>query len=156
MDRKINFGKYKGQEIKELILHNIGYIMWCIKNISWFSLTEEEQAIYDALAITNAKYKIQFPFSEEDMLSCVKNKDALQKLDTPFIISHNGTIRFYAEQLNNPIIQSVFKYCTNRFPEKDIQKMDIELLAAMSHCLDKMPIEDFGENEEVCFNDLVH
>lgn len=156
MDRKINFGKYRGQEIKELILHHIGYIMWCIKNLPWFSLTEEEQAIYDALAIANVKYKIQFPFSEEDMLSCVANKDALRKLDTPFIVSRSGTVQFYAEQLNNPIIRSVFKYCTNHFPENDIQKMNIDLLVGMSHCLDKMPIEDFGEDEEVCFNDLVH
>lgn len=130
--------------------------MWCIKNIPWFTLTEEEQAIYDALAIANVKYNIQFPFSKEDMLSCVANKEALRKLDTPFIMSHSGTIQFYAEQINNPIIQNVFKYCTNHFPEKDMQKKNIDLLADMSHCLDKMPIEDFEENEEVCFNDLQH
>ena len=25
--------------------------MWCLEHIEWFSLTDEEQAIYDALAI---------------------------------------------------------------------------------------------------------
>lgn len=28
-DRTINFGKYKGTPIKQLILEHIGYIYWC-------------------------------------------------------------------------------------------------------------------------------
>lgn len=32
-ERKLTFGKYKGQEIKYIILTHIGYIMWCFENI---------------------------------------------------------------------------------------------------------------------------
>ncbi|MCO7113114.1 hypothetical protein NIB75_12570 [Bacteroides uniformis] len=47
----MTFGKYKGQEIKYIILTDIGYIVWCFENIGRFKLTDEEQAIYDAVAI---------------------------------------------------------------------------------------------------------
>ena len=52
-DRTINFGKYKGTPIKQLILEHIGYIYWCLDNLKWFKLNTEEQALYDALAIAN-------------------------------------------------------------------------------------------------------
>lgn len=44
-ERKLTFGKYKGQDIKYIILTHIGYIMWCFENISRFKLTDEEQII---------------------------------------------------------------------------------------------------------------
>ena len=44
-ERKLTFGKYKGQDIKYIILTHIGYIMWCFENINWFKLTDEEQAL---------------------------------------------------------------------------------------------------------------
>lgn len=50
-ERTLTFGKYKGQEIKYIILTDIGYIVWCFENIRRFKLTDEEQAIYDAVAI---------------------------------------------------------------------------------------------------------
>lgn len=62
-DRTINFGKYKGTPIKQLILEHIGYIYWCLSNLKWFKLNNDEQALYDALAIANIKYKIDFVFS---------------------------------------------------------------------------------------------
>ena len=42
-ERILTFGKYKGQEIKYIILTHIGYIMWCFENINWFKLTDEER-----------------------------------------------------------------------------------------------------------------
>ena len=44
-ERTLTFGKYKGQEIKYIILTDIGYIVWCFENIRRFKLTDEEQAI---------------------------------------------------------------------------------------------------------------
>ena len=35
-ERVLTFGKYKGQDIKYIILIHIGYIMWCLENIDWF------------------------------------------------------------------------------------------------------------------------
>lgn len=44
MERKITFGKYKGQDIKYIMLAHIGYIMWYLENLKWFHLNDEEQA----------------------------------------------------------------------------------------------------------------
>ena len=33
-DRTINFGKYKGTPIKQLILEHIGYVYWCLGNLN--------------------------------------------------------------------------------------------------------------------------
>ena len=50
-ERTLTFGKYKGQEIKYIILTDIGYIVWCFENIRRFKLTDEEQAIYNEVEI---------------------------------------------------------------------------------------------------------
>lgn len=39
-DRKFHFGKHKGEEIKYVILTDIGYITWCLNNISAFLLND--------------------------------------------------------------------------------------------------------------------
>ena len=54
-DRTINFGKYKGIAIKQLILEHIGYIFWCLGNLNGFKLNADEQALYDAVAIAKIK-----------------------------------------------------------------------------------------------------
>jgi len=51
MARKMTFGKYKGEPVTRIILTHIGYIMWCLNNLAWFKLTDEEQELYDANAI---------------------------------------------------------------------------------------------------------
>lgn len=61
-DRTINFGKYKGTAIKQLILEHIGCIYWCLSNLTWFKLNADEQALYDAIAIANIKYEIDLVF----------------------------------------------------------------------------------------------
>ena len=74
-DRTINFGKYKGTPIKQLILEHIGYIYWCLDNLKWFKLNDEEQALYDALAIANIKYNMNLPFLVQELAEHIKNKD---------------------------------------------------------------------------------
>ena len=68
-DRTINFGKYKGTAIKQLILEHIGYIYWCLGNLEWFKLNADEKALYDAVAIANIK--VEDDMDESDILRYV-------------------------------------------------------------------------------------
>ena len=108
-DRTINFGKYKGTPIKQLILEHIGYIYWCLSNLEWFKLNADEQALYDAVAIANIKHKIDLVFpvrelakfivdkekspwiSVEDDLPC-NHEEMIQSnfTDTVLVLSNNG------------------------------------------------------------------
>lgn len=72
-ERTLTFGKYKGQEIKYIILTDIGYIVWCFENIRRFKLTDEEQAIYDAVAIMIKKSDWQMTFPMWLMYKHIKN-----------------------------------------------------------------------------------
>lgn len=53
--RKAWFGKHKGEYILELIADRsifftddgLHYIKWCLKNLSWFKLSPEEQKFYE-------------------------------------------------------------------------------------------------------------
>ena len=115
-DRTINFGKYKGTPIKQLILEHIGYIYWCLFNLKWFKLNDEEQALYDALAIANIKYKINLVFPVQELSKHIKDKDRYLKRETPFIISKDGIISYYLKDKDNPIISSVLKYKSDIMP----------------------------------------
>ena len=109
-DRTINFGKYKGTPIKQIILEHIGYIYWCLSNLKWFKLNTEEQALYDALSIANIKYKINLVFPVQELSKHIKDKDRYLKRETPFIISKDGIISYYLKDKDNPIISSILKY----------------------------------------------
>ena len=109
-DRTINFGKYKGTPIKQLILEHIGYIYWCLDNLKWFKLNTEEQALYDALAIANIKYKIDLAFPVHDLSKHVSDKESLKRGITPFFISKDGIIKYHIQDENNPIIRGIIKY----------------------------------------------
>ena len=109
-DRTINFGKYKGTPIKQLILERIGYIYWCLSNLDWFKLNVDEQALYDAVAIANIKYEIDLVFPVRELAKHIVDKDNYAKLDTPFIISRDGIIQYRIKDINNPIIHNVLKY----------------------------------------------
>ena len=109
-DRTINFGKYKGTPIKQLILKHIGYIYWCLSNLKWFKLNDEEQALYDALAIANIKYNMNLPFPVQELAEHIKNKDKYVERDSPFIISRDGMISYHIQDEDNPIIRSILKY----------------------------------------------
>ena len=86
MDKILNFGKYKGQPVKKIILTHIGYIMWCLSNLSWFKLDTEEQDLYDAVAL------------------CVLDSDCETTYPKEYVKK---------EAENNPIAKGVMKYRTS-------------------------------------------
>ena len=109
-DRTINFGKYKGTPIKQLILEHIGYIYWCLFNLKWFKLNDEEQALYDALAIANIKHDIDLPFPVCYLSEHISDKESLKRGITPFVISEDGMIGYHIQDKDNPIISGILKY----------------------------------------------
>lgn len=97
-DRVITFGKYKGKPIVNLIMTQIGYIIWCLNNVKWFRLNDDEQILYDAFAIAILKSKYKMAFSIEDMKRHVKDKESLATLKTPLILSYTqGTLLHWPE-----------------------------------------------------------
>lgn len=110
-DRKILFGKYKGQTIKMILLTHIGYIMWCLENIKSFRLNNEEQAIYDAIAIMIKKYDIPTTFPVNLLYKHIKDLESFNKLNTPFVFS-NGYIAFHDFDKDNFIVKSISNYIT--------------------------------------------
>ncbi len=40
---KLNFGKHKGKTIDEVLEEDPTYIRWCLENIDWFKLSEEDE-----------------------------------------------------------------------------------------------------------------
>ncbi|RGV56508.1 hypothetical protein [Bacteroides fragilis] len=108
-ERKLTFGKYKGQDIKYIILTHIGYIMWCFENISWFKLTDEEQALYDAVAIMIKRDNLEMTFPTEIMYKYIKDREALRDLKTPFICNGDFT-SVRKRDIDSPIVKSVMKY----------------------------------------------
>lgn len=109
-DRIINFGKYKGTPIKQLILEHIGYIYWCLDNLKWFKLNTEEQSLYDALAIANIKYKIDLAFPVHELSKYISDKESLKRCITPLFVSKDGIIGYNTKDEDNPIIRSIIKY----------------------------------------------
>lgn len=118
-ERTLPFGKYKGQAIKYIILTDIGYIVWCFDNISRFKLTAEEQAIYDAVAIMIRKSHLPITFSMELMCEHIKNRDAFEKLETPFI-DNFAYVAFKESEKDNPICKSIEKYITSKTHRSNI------------------------------------
>lgn len=120
-ERTLTFGKYKGQEIKYIILTDIGYIVWCFENIRRFKLTDEEQAIYDAVAImirkSNWQWLMTFPIRL--MYEHIKNREAFEKLETPFI-ENFAHIAFKESEKDNPICKSIEKYITSKTHRSNI------------------------------------
>lgn len=149
-DRVITFGKYKGTPIKELILEHIGYIYWCLSNLKWFKLNTEEQALYDALAIANIKYKIDLVFPVRELAKFIADKDRYSKLSTPFIISRDGVIRYAIKDSDNPIISGVLKYKDDNI--KPLAPLTTDQMACINRYMftpiDDEPLDDFfiGEN----------
>lgn len=149
-ERTLTFGKYKGQEVKYIILTHIGYIMWCFENLSWFKLTEEEQALYDAVAIMVKKEGLQMVFPVELMYKHIRNREALENLETPFIDNH-GYIAFETVDEDNPICKSVEKYITSTEVRKRLSfpELCIGILHSMSKEVDRAYCN--GETDEDIF-----
>lgn len=149
-ERILSFGKYKGQEVKYIILAHIGYIMWCFENISWFKLTDEEQAIYDAVAIMIKKYDMQMTFPVELMYKHISNREAFERLETPFVEYHGYTC-CKKEDADNPIYKSVEKYKSSR--SEVASSFSIGSLSCLSHIQDKEIERAYlnGESDEDIF-----
>lgn len=111
-DRKLTFGKYKGDPIKKIILTHIGYIMWCLDNLNWFKLTEDEQELYDAIATAIIKDDIKMTFPVDKMVTFIKNKEAFDKKETPFTLDNKGNI--WPVDNDSTIVKGVLKYRDKR------------------------------------------
>ena len=150
IDRTINFGKYKGTAIKQLILEHIGYIYWCLDNLKWFKLNADEQELYDAVAIANIKYEIDLVFPVRELAKFIVDKDKYSNMDTPFIISRDGIIRYTIKDVNNPIISGVLKYKDDNI--KPLAPLTTEQMGCINRYMftpiDDEPLDDFfiGEN----------
>lgn len=107
--RKISFGKYKGKTIFELIMTHIGYVMWCLNNIKSFYLTDEEQMLYDAIAIGIIRDKLPMTFPIEGLKDFIKDKESLKKLDSPVVNAETGP---YVELSHcNKALTDIFLTC---------------------------------------------
>lgn len=150
-ERTLPFGKYKGQEIKYIILTHIGYIMWCFENISWFKLTDEEQAIYDAVAIMIKKDNLEMTFPVELMYKHIRNREAFERLETPFI-DNNSYTSFKTIDKDNPICKSVEKYITSTELHKIPSFPD--LCSGLLHSMNKEVDRAYcnGETDEDIFD----
>lgn len=144
MDRTLTFGKYKGQEVKYIILTHIGYIMWCLENIHWFKLSSEEQSLYDAIAIMIKKEGIEMTFPVEIMYNHVENKEALDKLETPFT-TYMGITGFKEEHINNPLFKSIEKYVTGEITYIPIAPG--KLYMSLAHSMNKMVDAAYADGE---------
>lgn len=103
--RKLPFGKYKGEYVYKIILTHIGYIMWLLKNTT-YKLTNEEQEVFDALAIATLKSNCKCTFPKEELKTVISNNS----IDTPFIIK-NGNI--YSNDDNHNIIKRIEPFMIN-------------------------------------------
>ena len=81
--RRMTFGKYKGRAILSLITTNVGYIAWALENVDRFHLTDMEQEYYDYIVIALKKYSIKLTCPSEKLQRYVKDKEALEKGETP-------------------------------------------------------------------------
>lgn len=103
--RKLPFGKYKGEYVYKIILTHIGYIMWLLKNTT-YKLTNEEQEVFDALAIATLKSHCECTFPKEELKTVISNNS----IDTPFIVK-NGYI--CSNNHNSDIIKRIEPFMIN-------------------------------------------
>lgn len=97
--RKLPFGKYKNKYVYEIILTHIGYIMWLLKNTT-YKLTNEEQEVFDALAISILKSRCVCTFPKEELKTVINNNNII----TPFVIFNGGV---YCNNSDNNIIKRI-------------------------------------------------
>lgn len=48
----MTFGKYKGQQVKNVIHEHFNYIAWAIDNVSFFKLDQENQELFNRIKKT--------------------------------------------------------------------------------------------------------
>lgn len=109
MDKIFNFGKYKGQPVKKIILTHIGYIMWCLTNLNWFKLDNGEQELYDAVALAILDSDCETIYPKENLKPFIVNSS----MEPVFGISYDGMLYVKKEAENNPIAKGAMKYRTS-------------------------------------------
>lgn len=107
--RKISFGKYKGKTIFELIMTHIGYVMWALNNVNSFYLTEEEQMLYDAIAIGIIRDNLPMTFPIEGLKDFIKDKTSLEKLNSPVV--NTETSSYVKLSCCNKTLTDIFLIC---------------------------------------------
>ena len=113
-------------------------------------MNAEEQALYDAVAIANIKYEIDLVFPVRELAKFIVDKDKYSKLDTPFIISRDGIIRYPIKNADNPIISGALKYKDDNI--KPLVPLTTEQMGCINRYMftpiDDEPLDDFfiGEN----------
>lgn len=115
--RKITFGKYKGRYIIELIATHIGYIMWCLNNIKFFHLTEEEQILYDIFAISIIRDNLRMTFPIEDLKDHIKDKKSLEELNSPIV--NKGTNAYINLSRCSNIVRDIYSKYKDIIKEGD-------------------------------------
>lgn len=116
MDKILNFGKYKGQPVKKIILTHIGYIMWCLSNLTWFKLDEDEQKLYDAMALSVLDSDCETTYPKNNLKPFISDPSA----KALFRITDSGVIYPNREDINNPIVKDIMKYKTKTSPYIDL------------------------------------
>lgn len=109
MDKVLTFGKYKGEPVKKIILTHIGYIMWCLSNLTWFKLDNDEQELYDAVALPILDSDCETVYPKENLKPFITNLS----MELIFGITCDGVIYVKEEAKNSPIVKGVMKYRTS-------------------------------------------
>jgi hypothetical protein len=142
MDKVLTFGKYKGEPVKKIILTHIGYIMWCLSNLTWFKLDTEEQDLYDAVALSILDSDCETIYPKENLKPYIANPST----EPIFGITRNGVIYVKSWAKNSPIVKSIMKYRTIASGHR----LD---LSGLMNSLNKMFIVS-GDDDTVDYDDF--
>lgn len=75
MKTKLTFGKYKGQNIDDVIQHNPLYIIWCLDNVLGFELSEiQHEKLTGRLLSKNKPAPLPAPPAEVTKISSFLSK----------------------------------------------------------------------------------
>ena len=89
-------------------------------------------------------------FPVRELAKFIVDKDSYSKLDTPFIISRDGIIRYAIKDADNPIISGALKYKDENI--KPLAPLTTEQMGCINRYMftpiDDEPLDDFfiGEN----------
>lgn len=140
-DRNITFGKYKGEPIKKLILTHLGYVMWCLSNLNWFKLTDDEQKLYDAMAIAVLDSDAEMTYPKEELKNHIRDTWAMINNNTDFSITGDGYV--YCSPDN------VRKFGLDKYIQvKRRRSSSLADMAGLAHTASKLgfgvPNDDYG------------
>lgn len=148
-DRKITFGKYKGEPIKKLILTHIGYVMWCLSNLNWFELTKEEQALFDAMAIAIIDSDAETAYPKEELKNHIKDTWLLITKETPFSITSSGNV--YCSP------KDVEEFGIDKYVQRRMQRpMRLADLADLNREMSRFGFSEYDHDYDEIFDDALY